>query len=121
METTQQKDHIGDTNKMVETPRTDEQMRKYVSDAPWTIESFDFARQLERELNAANAQVDRLTAKVAQLYEGAEEQKQRIVRRTPLGRLTSAEDVANAVYFLVSEQAAFITGQILVVDGGITC
>jgi 3-oxoacyl-[acyl-carrier protein] reductase len=50
-----------------------------------------------------------------------EEQKQRIVRRTPLGRLTSAEDVANAVYFLVSEQAAFITGQILVVDGGITC
>jgi hypothetical protein len=39
-----------------------------------------FVRQLERELNAANAQVDRLTAKVAQLYEGAEEAKQRIKR-----------------------------------------
>jgi 3-oxoacyl-[acyl-carrier protein] reductase len=50
-----------------------------------------------------------------------EEQRQRIVRRTPLGRLASAKDIANAVYFLVSEQASFITGQILVVDGGITC
>ena len=37
-------------------------------------------RQLERELNAANAEVERLTNKVAQLYEGAEEQKQRIKR-----------------------------------------
>ena len=37
-------------------------------------------RKLERELNAANAEVDRLTAKVAQLYEGAEEQNERIKR-----------------------------------------
>jgi 3-oxoacyl-[acyl-carrier protein] reductase len=50
-----------------------------------------------------------------------EEQKQRIVRRMPFERLASAADVANAVYFLVSEQASFITGQILVVDRGITC
>jgi hypothetical protein len=33
---------------------------------------------IERELNAANGEIERLTAKVAQLYEGAEEQKQRI-------------------------------------------
>jgi 3-oxoacyl-[acyl-carrier protein] reductase len=50
-----------------------------------------------------------------------EEQKQRIVRRMPLERAASAADVANAVYFLVSEQAPFIAGQILVVDGGIRC
>jgi 3-oxoacyl-[acyl-carrier protein] reductase len=50
-----------------------------------------------------------------------EEQKQRIVRRMPFERLASAADVANAVYLLVSEQASFITGQILVVDRGITC
>jgi 3-oxoacyl-[acyl-carrier protein] reductase len=50
-----------------------------------------------------------------------DEQKQRIVRRTPLGRLARAEDVANAVYFLASPQASFITGQVLIVDGGITC
>jgi enoyl-[acyl-carrier-protein] reductase (NADH) len=35
--------------------------------------------------------------------------------------MISATDVANAVYFLVSEQASFIAGQILVVDRGITC
>jgi len=51
----------------------------------------------------------------------AEEQKRRIARRTPLGRLARIDDVANAVHFLTSDQASFITGQTLVVDGGITC
>jgi hypothetical protein len=41
--------------------------------------------ELERELNAANSEIDRLTAKVAQLYEGAEEQKQRIKRLEEAG------------------------------------
>ena len=40
----------------------------------------DYINQLESNNDAANAEVDRLTAKVAQLYEGAEEQKQRIKR-----------------------------------------
>jgi len=50
-----------------------------------------------------------------------EQDRQRIARRTPLGRLARIEDVANAVQFLASEQASFITGQTIVVDGGITC
>jgi 3-oxoacyl-[acyl-carrier protein] reductase len=37
----------------------------------------------------------------------------------PLERLGTAQDVANAVAFLASEQAAYITGQVLVVDGGL--
>ncbi|MGA7488426.1 MAG: SDR family oxidoreductase [Xanthobacteraceae bacterium] len=51
----------------------------------------------------------------------AEEEKRRIARRTPLGRLARMDEIANAVHFLISEQASFITGQTLVVDGGITC
>jgi 3-oxoacyl-[acyl-carrier protein] reductase len=51
----------------------------------------------------------------------AQEQKQRISRRTPLGRLARMDEIANAVHFLSSDHASFITGQTLVVDGGITC
>ena len=41
------------------------------------------------------------------------------IKMTPLGRLGTVEDVAYAVAFLVSEDAAFITGQVLSVDGGL--
>jgi 3-oxoacyl-[acyl-carrier protein] reductase len=48
-------------------------------------------------------------------------QRRQIVGRTPLGRMGTAEDVAGAVQFLASTEADFITGQVLVVDGGISC
>ncbi len=41
-----------------------------------------------------------------------------VVKRVPLGRLASVQDVANAVSFLVSDRASFITGHSLYVDGG---
>jgi 3-oxoacyl-[acyl-carrier protein] reductase len=81
-------------------------------------------RSLARELGPRNIRVNSVAPGYfeSDMVKGlTEDQKQRIVRRTSLGRLTSANAVANAIYFLVSEQAAFITGQILVVDGGITC
>ena len=40
------------------------------------------------------------------------------VKATPLGRLGTIEDVAYAVAFLASDEAAYITGQVLSVDGG---
>lgn len=40
--------------------------------------------------------------------------------RVPLGRLGSAEDIADAVLFLGSDRADYITGQLLTVDGGLT-
>lgn len=50
---------------------------------------------------------------------GAESQAE-VVRRTPMGRLTRAEDVAGVVAFLLSADAAFLCGQTLTVDGGLT-
>ena len=45
--------------------------------------------------------------------------KDEIVARTPLGRFGEAEEIAAAVAFLASDEAAFITGQVLAVDGGL--
>lgn len=50
---------------------------------------------------------------------GKKEDDRRIAE-TPLGRLTTYEDVANAVLFLASDDASFITGTELIVDGGYT-
>ncbi len=50
-----------------------------------------------------------------------EAQRRQIVNRTPLGRLGVVSDVVPLISFLISEEAGFITGQTLVVDGGISC
>ena len=42
-----------------------------------------------------------------------------ILKSTPLGRLGTTDDVARAVRFLVSDAAAFVTGHVLAVDGGL--
>lgn len=47
-----------------------------------------------------------------------ETQRQALMGRIPLARLGSAEDVAEAVAFLASDRAAYITGQVLHVNGG---
>ncbi len=70
--------HIGDTNKMVDTPRMD--ASAHDDGAIW-----ETGCDIERELNAANSEIERLTNKVAQLYEGSEEQKQRIKRLEKAG------------------------------------
>ncbi|MGO5022731.1 elongation factor P 5-aminopentanone reductase [Lawsonibacter sp. LCP25S3_G6] len=47
-----------------------------------------------------------------------QEDREALAEETPLGRMGTAEEVADAIYFLAGEQARFITGQVLCVDGG---
>jgi 3-oxoacyl-[acyl-carrier protein] reductase len=48
-----------------------------------------------------------------------EEVQQAILANTPLARLGTPEDIAGAVRFLCSDQASFVTGEVLLVDGGL--
>lgn len=52
------------------------------------------------------------------LLEYTEEDKKELKNQTPLNRLGTPQDVANAVYFLASDNTTFITGQVITVDGG---
>jgi 3-oxoacyl-[acyl-carrier protein] reductase len=42
-----------------------------------------------------------------------------MVSQTPLGRIAEPDEVAGAVRFLASDEASFITGEVLLVDGGL--
>jgi NAD(P)-dependent dehydrogenase (short-subunit alcohol dehydrogenase family) len=60
---------------------------------------------------------------VGRLLAGADDPaaaRQALVARQPLGRLGTPEEVAAAALYLASDDAAFITGTGLVIDGGLT-
>ena len=59
------------------------------------------------------------TAIVQDLFKDPQKKKERL-DEVPLGRLASTRDIANAVLFLASDEASFITGVALPVDGGLT-
>jgi NAD(P)-dependent dehydrogenase (short-subunit alcohol dehydrogenase family) len=54
----------------------------------------------------------------ARALENDPDRKQKVLSRTPMGRLGMPEDVAKAALFLASDSAGFITGVVLPVDGG---
>lgn len=51
---------------------------------------------------------------------GSEEQKQQTIAMIPAGRMGEPADIANAVVFLASNKSDYITGQVIIVDGGWT-
>jgi len=50
----------------------------------------------------------------------SDEIKQKLLAQIPMGRVGEPEEVAHAVLFLVDEAASYITGQTIVVDGGLS-
>lgn len=81
-----------------------------------------FARSLARELGPRRIRVNAVApgffaSDLSASLSG--EDRQRILRRTPLGRLATAEDVAGTIEFLAGPQATCITGQVVSVDGGL--
>src|SRR5712691_8800346 len=80
-----------------------------------------FTKSLARELASRNITVNAvapgfITTDMTNAL--SEEVQKNIISRIPLGRVGEPEDVANAVTFLASTQASYITGQVLCVDGG---
>ena len=81
-----------------------------------------FTKSLARELGSRNVRANVLAPGyvTTQLTEVLpDEAKAAMLTNTPLGRLGSPEDVARAVRFLVADEASFITGEVLLVDGGL--
>ncbi|MCH8280637.1 MAG: 3-oxoacyl-[acyl-carrier-protein] reductase [Chloroflexi bacterium] len=80
-----------------------------------------FTKAVAREVASRSVTVNALapgyiTAGMAD--ELNEETRKRILDRIPMGRFGTSEDVAEAVVFLCSEGAGYITGQVLTIDGG---
>ncbi len=76
---------------------------------------------LSKELGPSGVRINCIAPGVIDtkmMDEHSEETKQILADETPLGRLGTGEDVARAAAFLLSDDAAFITGQTLGVDGG---
>lgn len=80
-----------------------------------------FARSLARELGPRGIRVNAVAPGFLETELSASlsaEDRGRIVRRTPLGRLGRPDDVVGAIDFLTAARAGFITGQTVAVDGG---
>ncbi|XUX01461.1 MAG: 3-oxoacyl-ACP reductase FabG [Dehalogenimonas sp.] len=82
-----------------------------------------FTKSLAKELASRQITVNAIAPGfiVTDMTSGiSQEAKDALIKRIPLGTLGSAEDVASAAAFLASDEAKYITGQTLTVDGGMT-
>ena len=81
-----------------------------------------FTKSLARELGSRNVRANVVAPGYvkSQLTDVLpEEATAAMIQNTPLGRVAEPEEIAGAVRFLASEEASFITGEVLLVDGGL--
>ena len=81
-----------------------------------------FTKSLARELGSRNVRANVIApgyVKTQLTDVLPEDATAAMLQNTPLGRLGEPEDIAGAVRFLCSEAASFITGEVLLVDGGL--
>lgn len=81
-----------------------------------------FTRSLARELGSFNIHVNAVAPGLIESDIASRMPKEKIeaiIRSSSLGRMGKPEEVAQAVLFLASEQSDYITGQTIIVDGGI--
>ena len=82
-----------------------------------------FSRQLASELGSLGIRVNCVAPGLVSPTESSratrEAVKEQIIARTPLGRIATPEDVTGPVLFLASDWSRFMTGQTLIVDGGL--
>jgi len=82
-----------------------------------------FTKALAREVAPYNIRINVVAPgfiETDMLKELKEEYKSQIINQLPSGRLGKAEEVAKVVKFLVSDEAGYITGQTIVMDGGLS-
>mgnify|MGYP001154018220 CR=1 FL=1 len=80
-----------------------------------------FTKALAREVASRQITVNAIApgfVPTALTNELAPDLKELILKATPLGRMGKPEEIASAVVFLASDEASYITGQVLAVDGG---
>lgn len=82
-------------------------------------------RTLAQELGHAGIRVNAIApglidTRLSQMLISSDEIRSMIVSRTPLGRVGKPEEIAGGALYLASDASSFMTGQVLIIDGGMT-
>ncbi len=101
-----------------------ERTQGYLKNCPYAVAKTGvvvFSKSLAKEEAKNGIRVNVINPGFIQTDEYTGEMKKDMPKQVPLGRLGKPEDIANAVLFLISDEANYITGSVLNVHGGLWC